>query len=66
MNPKSIPLGSALIPVEQPGESCEGCFFFGEQGENLANNKVECLVCTPLERGDGKHVIYKLIEMKKE
>ena len=66
MNSKAIPLGSALIPVEQPGSTCDGCFFFGERGELFVPNKIECLVCTPDERGDGKNVIYKLIEMKKE
>ena len=63
---KAIPIGKALVPIEQSHyDSCEGCFFLNKEDE-VQNFQDSCFACYPDEREDGKSVIYQLVEIQEK
>jgi hypothetical protein len=57
-----IPLGKALVPEENKNGGCKGCFF----DEELEACKDNFIACMSGDRKDGKNVIFKLVDCKKE
>ena len=51
-----LPIGSALIAVEQKGDGCEGCYF--------EHSVCRGLQCVDPEREDGKNVIFEVIDLR--
>jgi len=61
-NKMYIPLGKALVPVEQEeGLYCSGCYY-NESGEPCGQDGA----CDPNERADGKDIIFKMVDYPEE
>jgi len=53
-----IPLGKALVPVEDSTD-CQECFFWDKRRRYCVRRGLNC---TPELRQDGKNVIFKLAD----
>ena len=54
-----VPVGMALVPVEDINGSCSGCFF---KGGAECGKVGKHFLCTAFVRKDGKSVIFKMEE----
>jgi len=63
-----IPLGKALVPVEDCGyRICNGCCYEKDMLNNCIVKSVSVcsrLACNAADRKDGKNVMFKLVEYK--